>query len=95
VEYDQKKLQTIQVEGYSKAKKFYSPEYSQETNESISDVRTTIYWNPQILTDGKTPSTVSFFASSLATDYRVVVEGITRDGQAVRNEKIIRITERP
>jgi hypothetical protein len=36
--------------------------------------------------------TVSFYAADIPTNYRIVVEGVTADGQAIRGEKIIVVT---
>lgn len=68
--------------GYAKTKEFYVPKYlvAKPSIES-PDLRTTIYWNPALLTD-KTTGKVSFdFPNADGKgSYRVVVEGIDLDG---------------
>ena len=46
-----KGLANNMVTGYTELKQFYSPNYStfSQANEK-KDVRTTLYWNPQVIT---------------------------------------------
>jgi hypothetical protein len=81
----------FKIAGFATPKKFESPDYSQmDTTLTKADYRSTIYWNPSVHVDD-TGATVSFFAADNATKYRIVVEGVTNDGMAVRGEKIINI----
>ncbi|MEJ0032502.1 MAG: carboxypeptidase-like regulatory domain-containing protein [Bacteroidota bacterium] len=90
---DRRKLQSVRMLGYSIAKEFTSPDYSEHTNgDDRADYRSTIYWNPLLVSDGKEPLVVSFYAADIPTTYRIVVEGVTADGQAIRGEKIIVVT---
>jgi TonB-dependent SusC/RagA subfamily outer membrane receptor len=90
---DRKKLQSVRMLGYSIAKEFTSPDYSEHTSgDDRVDYRSTIYWNPLLVSDGKEPLSVSFYAADLPTRYRIVVEGVTADGQPIRGEKIIVVT---
>ncbi len=92
---DRRKLQSVRMLGYSIAKEFTSPDYSDHTNgDDRADYRSTIYWNPLLVSDGKDPLSVSFYAADIPTSYRIVVEGVTADGQAIRGEKIIVVTDK-
>ena len=94
--YDKSMLKPFHAKGFSTTRKFRSPDYSDlEKSANLPDYRSTIYWNPALATDGKKPVEISFFAADLATRYRIVVEGVTRDGNAVRREKIITIEKLP
>ena len=54
-----------------------------------------VFINPSIKTDSQTgTSSVTFFAADLPGLYRVIVEGITSDGQPVRGEAYITIEEK-
>lgn len=78
-------ITTYYPKGYYKARVFYSPQYDRpKINKQLADLRTTIYWNPDLLTgkDGKTSFTY-FNAGSRGT-YRVVIEGISNDGHIGR-----------
>ncbi|HZY79458.1 MAG TPA: carboxypeptidase-like regulatory domain-containing protein [Cyclobacteriaceae bacterium] len=87
---DRSKFQVVSLSGYSKAEDFVSPDYSEHTTaDDRMDIRTTIYWNPFVITEGKNPTIVSFYAADITTRYRIVVEGVTADGEPVRGEKII------
>ena len=93
--YDKSLIQPVPVKGYSVIRKFIAPDYSTpEKNVAIPDNRSTIYWNPTIQKNGQ-PIVVSFFAADTPTRYRIVIEGVTDDGKAVRGEKIVTIGKQP
>lgn len=92
---DRSKLQVISLGGYSEANEFESPDYSEHTNgDDRTDYRSTIYWNPHSVSNGKEPLMLSFYAADIPTQYRVVVEGVTAEGEPVRAEKIIVVTNK-
>jgi len=80
--------------GYQKPVEFYSPKY--ETLESkhltIPDYRTTIFWKPDlVISDDNEEATFEFYTSDFTTTYSVVIEGLTTDGQIVRQVEKIRV----
>jgi len=78
------------IPGYDKSNVFYSPDYSVQGSNS-PDFRTTIYWKPDVITDENGNATVTFYTADLATRYRIVVEGITEQGELVRAVKYITV----
>lgn len=87
---DRKMFQVFSFKGYSKVKEFAAPDYSvHTTGDERLDLRSTIYWNPYMIANGKDPLKVTFYAADISTRYRIVVEGVTADGEPVRGEKII------
>ncbi len=81
-----KNIPVIKVPGYSKPRRFSFPDYEDpKTNSGVTDYRSLLYWNPEMITDQKTgTASVSFFASDLPGRYRVVAEGVTQSGKPVR-----------
>lgn len=72
---------TYAPKGYYKAREFYSPQYDDpKTNTQMQDLRSTIYWKSDILTDKDGNATVSFFNADAKGTYRVLIEGIDIDG---------------
>ncbi|RZL43983.1 MAG: hypothetical protein EOP00_21935 [Pedobacter sp.] len=71
--------------GLSVTKEFYSPNYD-DPNKDIKpkDLRSTIYWNPNINTDITGKASFSFFNASTPGTYRVVVEGMDAYGNLGR-----------
>jgi len=69
------------IKAYKLPGKFYSPEYTLENLKSTaSDIRSTLYWNPDVqYLNGK--SAISFFTSDVLADYVVYLEGITKKGK--------------
>ncbi len=79
-------LSIMKVPGYSRTRKFNAPDYSgPHTDTTKMDYRSTIYWNPNVVTEAKTgTATVSFYAADLPGHYRVEAEGVTQNGEPVR-----------
>ncbi|MGZ3767159.1 MAG: TonB-dependent receptor, partial [Mucilaginibacter sp.] len=71
--------------GYYKARVFYAPRYDlPKTNTTFADLRSTIYWNPAIITDKNGNATFEFFNADTKGNYRIVVEGIDDKGRLGR-----------
>lgn len=84
-------LSKASVTGYSPIKQFYSPNYSSftKTNEQ-KDFRTTLYWNPQVFTTaGNNKAVLTFYNNDVSDAFRVIIEGMTMDGQLIHLEQII------
>lgn len=83
---DQQKL--IAVQTYYRARTFAAPVYDkEETVETRTDFRNTIYWNPDVEIDRSGKKTVEFYTSDDITSFRTTVEGIASDGSVGRTEK--------
>lgn len=72
-------------QGYSKEREFYSPKYAPNAPVTSNDLRTTIYWNPKLVTDEKGNISFEFNNADGKGNYRVVVEGIDKNGNVGRN----------
>jgi hypothetical protein len=86
-----KGLNNNKVYGYTLIKEFYSPNYSsfKQTNEQ-RDIRTTLYWNPEIIASpGKRQVVVTFYNNDVTTAFRVVIEGMTKDGRLAHLEQVM------
>jgi len=62
------------------AKDFYRPRYVDKTPNAIKDFRSTIHWDPLVITDKNGNATVSFYASDKPNNYTVVMEGSDMNG---------------
>ena len=85
------KLEYVQYNGYSIVKEFYNPDYSvQEARHSLSDNRTTLYWNPNVYTDTETKSVkLNFYNNDFSKKFKVIAEGFDAAGKLIHVEKII------
>lgn len=73
--------------GYALVKEFYSPKYFPGKPSAIAsgmDLRTTIYWNPAVITDAAGNATVDFYNADGRGTYKAVVEGFDKDGNLGR-----------
>jgi hypothetical protein len=86
-----KGLNNNKVYGYTLIKEFYSPNYStfNQRNEQ-RDLRTTLYWNPVVVASPQNRQVVLvFYNNDVSNAFRVVIEGITRDGRFTHLEQIM------
>ncbi len=74
--------------GYNAIREFYSPKYSEFARpDDTKDLRTTLYWNPNIMTGGKAREVIiPFYNNDVSKAFHVVLEGMLSDGRLVRHE---------
>jgi hypothetical protein len=85
------KLGFVEYKGYSITKQFYAPDYGlKDIKFPESDNRTTLYWNPDLITDNETNSLkLKFYNNDFSKKLRVVVEGFDAGGKLIHLEKVI------
>lgn len=85
-----KGLDFVKLNGYSTVKEFYSPDYEKLVdNAPANDYRTTLYWNPFLIFDkDKRRIKIPFYNSDNCKKIRVIIEGLNKDGQLSREEKV-------
>jgi|GEM_PF-122567 len=77
-------LITYPFQGFHKARAFYSPKYTASTSVQPPDMRNTVYWNPNIITDKNGKASFEYFNNDTKGTYRLVVEGIDDNGNLGR-----------
>ncbi|TDO21509.1 hypothetical protein CLV32_2614 [Pedobacter duraquae] len=70
--------------GYTLSKEFYSPKYAIDKSNTDEDLRTTVYWNPNIISDASGKGKFDFYTSDQPGNYRAVLEGINLNGEIAR-----------
>lgn len=71
--------------GYIKARKFYVPKYDTPERRAVNDIRTTVYWNPEVTTGEDGQAELTFYNADGKGSYRVVVEGVDAQGNIGRS----------
>jgi len=93
--YDVNRLNcnTFSPLGYQSPIEFYAPKYDTPAskNSAIPDVRTTIFWKPDLLIPKDGKASFEFYTADFPTTYSVVIEGITTDGRIIRQVKSIEV----
>lgn len=86
-----KGLESTLLSGYTMVKEFYQPDYSMEAPDmSKPDNRRTLYWQPNLITDGSTRTIkVVFYNNSSSKKFRFVLEGINDNGQFISIRKLL------
>jgi hypothetical protein len=71
----------LNIKGFHKPQKFYSPTYTLENIKSHDpDFRPTLFWNPELKFENEKTS-IDFFTSDEQSEYQVIVEGISKNGK--------------
>jgi hypothetical protein len=66
------------VKGYDVPRIFYSPDYSPASTPDLPDVRSTLFWNPDVaLIDNET---IDYYNADIKGNVMIIVEGISSDG---------------
>jgi hypothetical protein len=73
--------------GYQKPAEFYSPRYETEEQRESGprDLRTTIYWNPNVIISTSGEAWFDFYCADASTSYSVMIEGVTSDGMIIQS----------
>jgi TonB-dependent SusC/RagA subfamily outer membrane receptor len=71
--------------GYQPPVEFYSPKYDspESIKNSKPDLRTTIFWKPNVVTDDEGNATLDFYTADDPATYTVIIEGISDDGKLI------------
>lgn len=80
-DYEPPGINQAKYRGFYQAREFYSPRYDVKDNRhQLEDKRTTLHWEPIVITDENGRAAVTFFTADVASRYRILIEGITPDG---------------
>lgn len=84
-------IDRIKPLGYQPPVEFYTPAYETEQQRELSpvDLRTTIYWKPNVQFSERGEAVVEFYSADTPTTYQLVGEGVLSSGKMVRLEKEI------
>jgi hypothetical protein len=72
-------------------KQLYKPKYAvNDTTKHLPDLRSTIAWEPNIITDADGKATIWFYAADKPSTYTVITEGIDYNGNmGYKKQKIV------
>ncbi|MDQ6890311.1 MAG: hypothetical protein M3Z56_08560, partial [Bacteroidota bacterium] len=86
-----KGLNNNTVTGYTGIREFYSPNYGTfNADDEKQDLRTTVYWNPMVLTSPlENKVTLTFYNNDISRAFLVIIEGMTKDGRLAHVEQIM------
>jgi hypothetical protein len=75
-------IKTTTPLGYQEPVEFYSPRYETKDKRESGppDLRTTIYWNPDVKVSADGDAVFDFYTSDATAEYTLLLEGITADG---------------
>lgn len=68
------------ITGFDTPRVFYSPKYGLQSQTNVPDIRSTLYWHPDIKLNSNQDYMVEFFNSDVSSSFQITVEGITASG---------------
>ena len=74
------------------AKNFYKPKYLAASTKNFTDLRSTIDWEPNVVTDKNGEAWFTFFAADKPTTYTVTLEGSNLNGAVGYQKQQVTIT---
>jgi hypothetical protein len=74
----------INAHGFYVAREFYLPKYESNISNSRADLRSTIFWKPELITDKAGNASFEYYNADGHGTYRVVIEGIDQKGNIGR-----------
>ncbi|OJJ14500.1 hypothetical protein BKI52_42745 [marine bacterium AO1-C] len=88
-------LNFVFSEGYNQSRAFYVPPYHQEKfrKQNLPDDRTTLYWNPHVQVK-KGEAKVSFYTADNPGRYKIIVEGLSKEGEIARKEMYFEVSKK-
>ena len=77
--------------GYSQSVEFYHPTYDtpQKKENTTTDLRTTIYWNPGLQLNADGTATIEYYMPDSTAPQDIVIEGVSKNGKICRYTKTI------
>ncbi|WP_026451534.1 hypothetical protein [Aequorivita capsosiphonis] len=79
-------------EGFYSAREFYAPDYSLvDRNRSKIDKRSTLFWKPNVKTQGYKNAEVTFYTSDEKGTYQIKIEGITDKGVPIHATSFLEV----
>jgi len=76
---------TLKPKGYAVERQFYNPKFTgPKSSFQNQDSRTTIYWNPFVVTDKDGKGSFEFYNSDDKGPYKITIEGIDANGNIGR-----------
>ncbi len=86
-------LTTQEIAGFSKPREFYSPDYSVSGDmDETKDVRSTLYWNPYVLTDKDNRKVrIVFYNNDISNKLQLTLEGMNANGKLTRVTKLLEL----
>jgi hypothetical protein len=81
---------------FAALREFYSPKYEQLKPDDWlkPDLRTLIYWEPQVRMDSSGKGSVHFYNADTPGTMQVIVEAISRDGEIGYREVFFEVRKR-
>jgi hypothetical protein len=76
---------------FSLPKKFYVPKYKPGSMADMTDIRSTIYWEPDVFTDENGLATITFYTADHPGNYSILIAGADMQGNLGDKLSVIKV----
>ncbi|MEI9917602.1 MAG: hypothetical protein WDO14_02240 [Bacteroidota bacterium] len=85
----------MDYDGLQVQREFFAPKYENTSDKQLRlpDHRTLLYWNPLVLTKKGETSAIEFYTSDVPGNYTILVEGISKNGEAGTSSNNFSVTK--
>jgi hypothetical protein len=84
----------IKAIGHSEPLSFRAAQYN-PSNGRVPDLRTNLFWSPNVVTNEKGEAVISFYTNDIAGDFVIKAEGLTNDGKPFSAQENFEVKFRP
>ncbi|HEX7847496.1 MAG TPA: hypothetical protein VF476_16965 [Chitinophagaceae bacterium] len=84
-------LTVVDYDGFQMQRKFYSPDHALMNGDKTPDMRSTLYWAPELVSSTSASTDLHFYTSDLKGKFIVVVEGLSNSGNPVKGSAIFEV----
>lgn len=70
---------------------FYSPQYTTHNHSARKDLRKTLFWKPDIITNESGEAAFNFYSADVPTSYTILIEGVCNDGRLIHYTSVLLI----
>ena len=87
----EKVFSKMEIQGFEANREFFNVDYKKmpDLNKNTIDKRQTLYWDPKIKKDKSGKYNIHFYNNDIGNSYKLIIQGIDKDGQLIHHEQII------
>lgn len=81
-------MRFVKLKGFDWPQQFNNPDYTKAEERKKSDLRSTLYWEPNLIGDNPKIK-IEYFNNDISKKLLLIIEGINENGELIHIEKVI------
>ena len=83
-------MRFVKLKGFDWPHQFINPDYTKDEERKKSDLRSTLYWEPNLIGDNPKIK-IEYFNNDISKKLLLTIEGINENGELIHIEKVIEV----